>query len=641
MNTSNARFARCTLWFLLAAHFTLLALTIGDYRVSIDSGYHVSLGRYYAEHGTAWWDTINWGPGGRPNLQGPLLHAIIGVLGRLLGGSGDAYVLANALLALLQWTAAVLTLVFFARRGGGDWAALFAVALFTGSGLASLSYSLGLPSGWIFIFTPWAIWFFIRGRWVIATLFLIVACYVHLGGFATAPVGVFVAAVLVGRWQRLLWVVGLAVLLTLPYLIHLAWHSGWYLGQRGHVALGLITPLIYAFAVPGLFLLLATSLVRDRALPALSETPIVLLAWVVAPIAWLFQDSQRFFLQSDLALSVVAGIFIVRAFEWWRGSPRSSESRIDRVLAQEGSEKESQPPTRLAPAICLTVPILIVAQLFPLSIPGFVPELGWLIGLRFPRMLEWDEAKRLAAILHRQQLDTRLIYVYNHSFAPALAVWVPLTFERGHWVEVQPCPDPADQLSAGVKVYVMPLPPGDGMLQRFELEGFVSVHGGTEHSCVLTLTHPGNLPLVARLIGETVAADSRWLAEHAVNNTLAPIEELTSPDGIATRRARLHQQRMHAGRIALAALVYAHALEPEHRNLAHNVRNSVRAFSSLAAFLSDEAMVDFQSEVRHQRLRENFSRLAEAAAKLGERVLPFPELDETCDHLFRDYFSGA
>ena len=46
-----------------------------------------------------------------------------------------------------------------------------------------------------------------------------------------APVGVFVAAVLVGRWQRLLWVVGLAVLLTLPYLIHLAWHSGWYLGQ--------------------------------------------------------------------------------------------------------------------------------------------------------------------------------------------------------------------------------------------------------------------------------------------------------------------------------------------------------------------------------------------------------------------------
>jgi hypothetical protein len=27
---------------------------------------------------------------------------------------------------------------------------------------------------------------------------------------------------------------------------------------------------------------------------------------------------------------------------------------------------------------------------------------------------------------------TALVYVYNHSFSPALAVWYPMTFERGH-----------------------------------------------------------------------------------------------------------------------------------------------------------------------------------------------------------------
>ncbi len=59
---------------ILALHGILLLLSLPDYFVSIDSGYHVSLARRYGEHGTAWWDHINFGPGGRPNLQGPLFQ---------------------------------------------------------------------------------------------------------------------------------------------------------------------------------------------------------------------------------------------------------------------------------------------------------------------------------------------------------------------------------------------------------------------------------------------------------------------------------------------------------------------------------------------------------------------------------------
>ena len=100
--------------------------------------------------------------------------------------------------------------------------------------------------------------------------------------------------------------------------------------------------------------------------------------------------------------------------------------------------------------------IIAIAQIFPLSIPGFLPEVFWAAGVRYPRHMEWAEAKRLAEIVHRAQLDRRLVYVYNHSFAPSLAVWHPMTFERGHWVEVMPRPNPANRLSAGIKTYVLP-----------------------------------------------------------------------------------------------------------------------------------------------------------------------------------------
>ena len=147
---------------IFALHGLLLLITLPDCFVSIDSGYHVSLARWYGEHGVAWWDHINYGPGGRPNLQGPLLHMAIGYLDRLLGGDGMDYVRANAILALLRWAAAVFTVWFFARRYGGDWAALFAVALLSGALFASVSFAVGIPSGRIFIFSAWAAWCFVE-----------------------------------------------------------------------------------------------------------------------------------------------------------------------------------------------------------------------------------------------------------------------------------------------------------------------------------------------------------------------------------------------------------------------------------------------------------------------------------------------
>src|SRR5829696_2359488 len=104
-SADRSRAAWLATWLLIGVHFVLLLAVISDYPVSIDSGYHVSLARWYAEHGTAFWDHVNFGPGGRPNLQGPALHVAIAIFGRIGGGTGDAYVLVNAVLAVAQWLA--------------------------------------------------------------------------------------------------------------------------------------------------------------------------------------------------------------------------------------------------------------------------------------------------------------------------------------------------------------------------------------------------------------------------------------------------------------------------------------------------------------------------------------------------------
>jgi hypothetical protein len=167
------------------------------------------------------------------------------------------------------------------------------------------------------------------------------------------------------------------------------------------------------------------------------------------------------------------------------------------------------------------------------------------------------------------------------------------------------------------------------------------VHSGTAKSAVLTLSGPGELEHVARLVAECLPPEAFWLADHAVNNTLDPARELLSAEGIAARRARLREQRFHAGRAAVCALVYAQALETRDAEAAAGSRGSVRGFASIAAFLSDEWAMEFQSDERHERMKENFRALGESAKELGERVMPWPGLDEATDRLFDEYFWAA
>jgi hypothetical protein len=583
---------------ILALHGILLLNTLPDYFVGIDSGYHVSLARWYGEHGSAWWDHINFGPGGRPNLQGPLMHMTIGYLGRALGGDGMDYVRANAIMALLQWAAAIFTVWFFARRYGRDWAALFAVALLSGALFASVSFAVGIPSGWIFIFSAWAAWCFVEDRLTLAILFTTAAVYTHLGGYAMAPLAVFVAAVINRRWKALAIVGCATAILTSPYTIHFLGNLEWYRGRRGDEAL-MLAPLIFIPAAIGVVRLLR----RPR-------ENVFLVAWLAAQTPWIVQDYKRFLLQSTLVLAVIAGIELARLREW------------------------VAPRFRVAFTACLAA----IATIFPLTLPALAFEMMWNFGPRSPRMLDWNERKQLAEVIGRAGLNHRLVNVWNPTQCVAMAVFVPMTFEGGHWVEVQPRVYAARQLSAGVKVYALPAPPDDPVLRDLSDKGFLTIHGGTRLNSIVTLKGPAPLETAARSLARVGSEEAAWLARYAENNRMPGVRELLSTEAVIRYRARAREQRTRAGRVEAAILVYAYALEHDHPDRARGARGAARGFGEIANLLGDEATLDFRSEADHRQLKANLAEWSREIRCFDTQVLATPEMDRINDKVFEDYF---
>ena len=379
-------------WVIIAAlailglHGALLLSTLTDWRVTLDSGYHVSLARQYGEHGLVTWDRINFGPGGRPNLQAPLLHLAIGALGRAMGGTGDDYVLANAILAAAQWAAAMATAAFFALTLGGEWAMLLAAALLSGAGYASASFAAGIPSGWLFILTPWAIHFFLKRRLVPAAAAATAAIYVHIAGLAMVPLGILAAAALTGRWRDLIRV-GLAIaIITAPCSLHCLRYTQWFSGVRNCSPL-LFDPLLDALGIIGLAAAMGRP--RDNAF---------LLAWAIAPLAWLFQDPGRFVVQSGLAASVLAAVWLSASFVQMRETNRAAVAAL----------------------------VIALATLTLFGTPALAAEAAWVAGVHYPRALDWQEAKALAGSIERHGLAEKLVADYQPALCPAIAVYAPI-----------------------------------------------------------------------------------------------------------------------------------------------------------------------------------------------------------------------
>jgi hypothetical protein len=140
------------------------------------------------------------------------------------------------------------------------------------------------------------------------------------------------------------------------------------------------------------------------------------------------------------------------------------------------------------------------------------------------------------------------------------------------------------------------------------------------------------------MVADILHAEGTWLARHAVNNRLPPVRVLLSTDALAAWREGMAAQKVHPGRIQLAYLVYAYAQEEAHPELAAAVRRGARNWGGIANFIGDETAIDYLSESRFQRFKENAARFAEAALVLRRQSDPTPELDAVSTQLFDDFF---
>ena len=586
---------------ILSIHGALLLSTLRDWRVTLDSGYHVSLARAYGEHGLVTWDHINFGPAGRPNLQAPLMYLVIGGLGRAMGGTGGDYVLANAIVAAMQWAAAMATAAFFALSLGGEWAMLIAAALLSGAGFAASSFAVGIPSGWLFILIPWAIHFFLRRRLVLATIVTSAAIYVHIAGLVTAPLGIALAAILSRRWRDLVLVAIATAIISAPYSMHCLRYVEWLSGVRNYSAL-LFDPMLDGLGIVGFAAALRHP--RNHAL---------LVAWAAAPVAWLFQDPGRFILQSGLAASVMAAVWLVARLSRMRSTQRT---------------------------VCAAA-ITAIATLYPFGVPALAGEVAWSVGFRYPRAINWKRIEALAGVIQRNDLSARLVSDYQPSLCPAIAVYAPVSCDKGHWVEVQPQADPADALSAARKVYVLALQPDDTALEAMARRGWLRVWGGTADSTVVTLAARAPLDLASAAVGQIVAAEAAWLSSHAVNNSSSRGDWLAvlSPSALQTRRAQFFEQRERAGLIELALIVYAYALEPDFPRHAARIRRAARAFGVTTSFLGDSLALDFESEAATARLKWRLGLLSSAAQSMDRQPPPDLELERALGETLAVYLS--
>jgi hypothetical protein len=282
--------------------------------------------------------------------------------------------------------------------------------------------------------------------------------------------------------------------------------------------------------------------------------------------------------------------------------------------------------------------LVLLATIFPLSIPSLPVEAAWAFGLGFPRELDWKEARTLARIVAETGTGDRIVHSYYDSLSAAMAVYFPLHQEFGHWGEVRPRMNPAGEISAGEKLYVLPIPPDDELLRQFEVEGLIRVLGGSSRTSLVLLAERGSSRDLAPRLAQAMRRECRWLVEYAVNNRMPPASDLFHPERIEEFRTRATEQRNRVGRMEVSMLVLAFALEGDDKEFAREVRGGERAWGSVANFVGDETALDYLDDARFERFRNNISARGDGVVDWVDGRIPRSEIDRLSDQLFDDLF---
>lgn len=197
----------------------------------------------------------------------------------------------------------------------------------------------------------------------------------------------------------------------------------------------------------------------------------------------------------------------------------------------------------------------------------------------------------------------------------AIAVWQDTEVEKGHWIEVRPRVDPAENLAVSEKLYVLAIPTDDEVLTAWATRGWLRVYGGGRWSSVVDVPSSAGRNDATTAVREAWTQEAEWIADWCEPNTLGnPITLIVDENEIPRRRTQRRECQRHMTRLQLGALLEAEAVEPVDPSRARQWRRSALWLGWMAALVGDESTLDFQTLAAHERMRGDMRGLARASA---------------------------
>ncbi|RLG47773.1 MAG: hypothetical protein DRN92_02515, partial [Thermoproteota archaeon] len=223
--------------------------------VNPDNAYHVLIAKMLAEKGFFLWDHIEFAPSGRPHLYPPLFHALVAILGKVLGGSPWTFVFANDLVSVGIYSLGLYVSWYVGRKLYHEMGGFMVFTITSGLLMPALSMAIGLPSTLVFIFTPLAALWFLEGKLLSSFIACTASFYSHTSGVVITPITLMLAGVLARKFRQALKILVLSLLVYSPWFLRMLMFLEWFKLPEADIPTK-IEPALIVPAILGLVLVL-------------------------------------------------------------------------------------------------------------------------------------------------------------------------------------------------------------------------------------------------------------------------------------------------------------------------------------------------------------------------------------------------
>ncbi len=383
--------------------------------VNPDNAYHVLISKMLAEKGFFMWDYVEFAPLGRPHLYPPLFHALVAILGKVLGGSPWAFVFANDLISVGIYSLGLYASWYVGRKLYHEIGGFIVFTITSGLLMPALSMAIGLPSTLVFIFTPLAALWFLEGKLLPSFIACTASFYSHTSGVVITPITFMLTGILAKKFRQALKLLSLSLLVYSPWLLRILIFLEWFKLPEADIPTK-IEPALIVPAIVGL--IIALRYPRKYALQ---------LGYLASLIPVIASYPGRASIQGCFALALLATLFFKRVFQ------RIPKEHLRKALTT----------------------FFLFFYVFPLG-PSAIMLESFMLFEENPLggEISWNIAEQLGSLLRQNVEENEIVHFQQPYLGCAVAVFAPIRIDGGAWGEVAP-EDTGGRIGENINVLVI------------------------------------------------------------------------------------------------------------------------------------------------------------------------------------------